>query len=377
MGIRSLGAVLAQTKVMVMAWDSTYFSRLWCVYEISAFRAANPQARVDFVPVELGMFLAVLLAGSTLGLLAMGIFSSYDCRWFMLTKVAVPLDDMFGLREWQWLAIALYVVPVGFGALVVMCVFPKVRTYLHFRAKLQADLSAFTVQSAQCFCCDCGHVHPESGDTIPCDRDAIYASIRHWYTGSLDRFEASIRGDFKDQVDKMLGPLLPYSHAVCLGLPYFLAWLDCSRCCPSYVLLLGMVRLLLQAPLDVFVFLSVCRCLSCMDSAMSGRCCYHAVLPAWSILAVSSVAILEFAVDWILQWCRYSFVAWVIIMLVELGLARAAYASTWKLKTPATPRQNGSVTEFELPDLLAANEAADGVPSVDTRWHYLMLTERK
>mmetsp|Transcript_79465 Transcript_79465/g.219817 ORF Transcript_79465/g.219817 Transcript_79465/m.219817 type:complete len:575 (-) Transcript_79465:60-1784(-) len=367
-GIKSLGAVLAHTEVMVVAWDSTYFSRLWCVYEVGAFRAANPRGRVDFLPVELGMFLAVVLVGSTLGLCTVGVLSAYGLRQFMVFKVLLPLDNLLQLRGWHWIAIGIYAVPLGLSTVVVMWVLPNVRTYLQFRDKMEADLSAFSVGKARCFCCDCGHVHPATGEALPCDREAIYSSIRHWYGGSLDEFEASIRGHFKDDVNRMMGPLLPYSYAVFIGLPYFLAWLDFAHCCPSCALPLGVARLLLQAPLDVFLLLSVCRRLKGVNCETLGRCCYCVALPAMSALVVSSVAILEFAVDWILQQCHHSFASWLVITLIELGLAGLVYgadADTWKLRAfscwrmPCS-RWTDAAVELELPQVQTARQSGLG-----------------
>jgi len=354
-GIRSLGAVLARAQVLVMAWDSTYFSRLWCVYEISAFRAANPDRRVDFVPVELGKFLAIVLAGMTVGLCIMGLLSINAAgRFFMLREVGDFIDELMPLKyEWQWIGLELYVLPIAFSSLVVMWVFPQVRTYLRFRSSLEADLAAFSVDRARCFCCDVAHKHPETGATVLCDREAIYASIRQWYAGGVQEFEASIRGDFKDDINQMLGPHLPYSYAVCISLPFFLAWLDFSRCCPAYVLWLGMVRLLLQAPLDVLLFLSVCRWLRCVDPERLGRCCYCVALPTSCVLVVLAVLVSELAVDWFLQWCRYSFASWAVTTVIELGLVYGTYGRTWKLKDFScrhllSSRRTVSAAEVEL-----------------------------
>merc|ERR1719221_2302633 len=36
-GIKSIGGILQNSKELILAWDTTYFQRLWCTYELSAF----------------------------------------------------------------------------------------------------------------------------------------------------------------------------------------------------------------------------------------------------------------------------------------------------------------------------------------------------
>lgn len=51
-GIASLGAVLDRSERMLVLCDGNYFSRLWCLFELSAFAKRAGVARIDFVPLH-------------------------------------------------------------------------------------------------------------------------------------------------------------------------------------------------------------------------------------------------------------------------------------------------------------------------------------
>merc|ERR1711920_457090 len=53
-GILSIGAFLSHTETLLVAWDETYFKRLWCTFELSAFLFANPEGRIIVAPLHLG-----------------------------------------------------------------------------------------------------------------------------------------------------------------------------------------------------------------------------------------------------------------------------------------------------------------------------------
>ena len=51
-GIASLGAILDRSERMLVMCDGNYFSRLWCLFELSAFAKRAGVTRIDFVPLH-------------------------------------------------------------------------------------------------------------------------------------------------------------------------------------------------------------------------------------------------------------------------------------------------------------------------------------
>ncbi len=55
-------------------------------------------------------------------------------------------------------------------------------------AALPQQLSNFSITSSECYCCSVHHVHPETGDEIPCDRQVVFRTLQDWY-GTEDKAE--------------------------------------------------------------------------------------------------------------------------------------------------------------------------------------------
>lgn len=51
-GISSLGAILDRSERMIVLCDGQYFSRLWCLFELSAFAKRAGVERVDLIPLH-------------------------------------------------------------------------------------------------------------------------------------------------------------------------------------------------------------------------------------------------------------------------------------------------------------------------------------
>ena len=43
---------------------------------------------------------------------------------------------------------------------------------------LEQQLSEFSIENAECFCCSNDHVNPETGEVLACDRAMIYETLR-------------------------------------------------------------------------------------------------------------------------------------------------------------------------------------------------------
>ena len=60
-GIRHLAGFVAMSKTIYIMWDDIYFTRLWCVYEVAVFKAANPNAPMRIIPLRLSVAIIILV----------------------------------------------------------------------------------------------------------------------------------------------------------------------------------------------------------------------------------------------------------------------------------------------------------------------------
>lgn len=227
-GIKNIGGFLKNTEEVLVAWDKTYFSRLWCTYELSAYRYANPHGRLRVVPIKLG---GLVLSGH------------------VLFSVSHMLDDV--LMWWihpeeTWKEWATNIAFYGVQFVFFLLFMPWIRQYKRELVKLDDQLSNFNARKSSCFCCDNGHLHPESGATLLCDRKLVYGFIAsHYGRGAggvedeakgLDAFDRLVRGTFKRDMKGALGRLsmIPYKHALMLCLPLFLVRVDQYVACPAF-----------------------------------------------------------------------------------------------------------------------------------------------
>mmetsp|Transcript_35648 Transcript_35648/g.70503 ORF Transcript_35648/g.70503 Transcript_35648/m.70503 type:complete len:575 (+) Transcript_35648:75-1799(+) len=209
-GIKSIGAVLANSKVLLVAWDESYFQRLWCTYEISAFSHASPQGKIKVLPVALGEFVMAYTIG----------VACADIALFISTHFAVG-EKGEAIQDWMYFGLsALFHFPF-----YVVASRSLIR-YMHSLGQLKTQMAEFSVLHAQCFCCTNNHRHPDTGQVLPCDRELVNASIEHWM--GLDIFDHLVRGQFKYFVKCTLGgwAKIPYYFALVASIFPGLATLD-------------------------------------------------------------------------------------------------------------------------------------------------------
>lgn len=184
-GISAIGGFIGRSQTLLVAWDELYFSRLWCPFEIAAFRFANPAGRTIILLVEMGKTMAKLSLASLVKacLVEAGIrVCLYKCG-----------KDEDCWRFWLPLVIHL---------LVLLPYVVLASTQLEHGvalSKLEQQISTYSVRRSECFCCTENHVHPESGVQLSCDRELVFQSTAHWYGGSsesqeqgLDSFDAFV-----------------------------------------------------------------------------------------------------------------------------------------------------------------------------------------
>mmetsp|Transcript_9301 Transcript_9301/g.21848 ORF Transcript_9301/g.21848 Transcript_9301/m.21848 type:complete len:536 (-) Transcript_9301:187-1794(-) len=204
-GIKSIGAILANSKMMLVTWDRTYFERLWCTYEMSAFRKGNPQGKITILPVVLGAFVlsySVATSVADIGLQGFEKTGALTNRYNLYLLSAVLHWPMF-ILSMRFLV-----------------------RYINNLKKLKKQLEAFRVQSARCFCCSVGHEHPETKARLPCDREVVEDSIESWM--GLETFNKMVQTDFKHFVKRTLGgrAKIPYRYALAASIFPGLAGVD-------------------------------------------------------------------------------------------------------------------------------------------------------
>ncbi|CAJ1389535.1 unnamed protein product [Effrenium voratum] len=159
-GIYALGGFLSRSKELRILWSPPLFTRLWCIFELAAYRAANPSGEIRLMPhyfvvvAFLALFLDLVLAMALLGLRTV---ESGDESWahflfmFLIVLGAVHLGRRVSLQK----------------------------------QRLIEQLESFTLDGAGC--------------RLESDRDFIYEAVKQWY-GGLDQFTDFVRGPLRGQL---------------------------------------------------------------------------------------------------------------------------------------------------------------------------------
>merc|ERR1719215_977255 len=77
------------------------------------------------------------------------------------------------------------------------------RKYQDVVAQLKGQMEDFSFHASQCYCCSVGHVHPDTGARLPCDRVAVGACVDAWF-GSSQAFDTLVQRRLFDKVARDL-----------------------------------------------------------------------------------------------------------------------------------------------------------------------------
>eukprot|EP00439_Symbiodinium_sp_Y106_P013958 s3455_g2.t1 len=203
--IISMGAFLKQSDSMLVLWDPTWVTRLWCVFEIAAFlhsRNSGDKAVLQIIPPLLG---PALLGGEILFGLACVAYA------YMETSLASSDDLRFSA--------AFHVVyHLGLGILCFSFVAHALRGYARSVETLNEQLCEFKAAGTSSSCCDQGH--GAESDTTVCDRAILFQCIAHWY-GSLDKFESQVQSKVRAAlIDQLANKAISYQRLLLLFTPY-------------------------------------------------------------------------------------------------------------------------------------------------------------
>mmetsp|Transcript_22502 Transcript_22502/g.53032 ORF Transcript_22502/g.53032 Transcript_22502/m.53032 type:complete len:547 (-) Transcript_22502:87-1727(-) len=165
-GVYGLGGFLAASREMRILWSLPYLSRLWCVFELAAFRKANPTGRILLKPLFLEMGLLSVILAIYFFVIVEDIKvrflgnRSYDMSWIPLVLTCCSLLPflllLHGLRR--------------------MC---------YEKRQMISALRTFDLAKVDC--------------KVPGDKDFIYEGIRMWYR-SPEGFEEYVRGPLADEL---------------------------------------------------------------------------------------------------------------------------------------------------------------------------------
>mmetsp|Transcript_11553 Transcript_11553/g.21882 ORF Transcript_11553/g.21882 Transcript_11553/m.21882 type:complete len:549 (-) Transcript_11553:385-2031(-) len=162
-GIYGLGGFLSRSKELRILWSPPLLSRLWCVFEIAAYRAAKPDGQLQLAPLFVeSTFLALWL-------------SVYCVMWLMYFVAAIqsPFNAW-----WPLPALPLALLP----QLVVTHV---LRRFIAEKHKLIQELKSFDVDKAGC--------------RLEFDRRYVNAAIEAWY-GSKEAFNEYVRDTLRSEL---------------------------------------------------------------------------------------------------------------------------------------------------------------------------------
>eukprot|EP00440_Ansanella_granifera_P006451 gb/GFBE01006996.1/.p1 GENE.gb/GFBE01006996.1/~~gb/GFBE01006996.1/.p1 ORF type:complete len:567 (+),score=82.49 gb/GFBE01006996.1/:1-1701(+) len=196
-GIDSIGSVLMSSQEMHLAWDSTYFERLWCVFEVAVFLSLNETGTLTFVPSSLYMqeFVMVIVVQ------AMQVLTGALHALNLLQPVVKFAADL-GIPDFLIQPLLVH------GSMVVglIPVVYSIRKFGRDHEAILQQLQDFTFANAKC-------ARPE-------DRVFVQHIIEELY-GSTEGFEHVVRTKVRQVILDTLGPtiLIPYSMLVRMLLP--------------------------------------------------------------------------------------------------------------------------------------------------------------
>ena len=109
-GIYNIGGCLSVSTNLHVLLSRHYFSRLWCVFELSAYRKLNPSGRIILTPIHVEAFAAnIYIWLHACGLLLVVFRASYDqggitvlLMFAFVATVLLPLSHSFRQRSLDW-----------------------------------------------------------------------------------------------------------------------------------------------------------------------------------------------------------------------------------------------------------------------------------
>lgn len=204
-GVVNIGGIVKNSKSMLVCWDSTYLSRLWCVLEVAAFLKTHDAA-------EKNLYIRPTSWGSVTCMLFL-IFSVLRTGEDLVTNLLIPTQSWAHMDQGEFFANTLL---FQFGSAIVKVPLTMLLAHV-WRGHLRALESAFSQLSdfsferdIRCHCCSLNHINPTTGRRMVCDHDTIRECLCTWF-GSVADFEEVMRCRVSEVFQKHLKRhALPY-----------------------------------------------------------------------------------------------------------------------------------------------------------------------
>ncbi|CAJ1356927.1 unnamed protein product [Effrenium voratum] len=187
-GIYGIAGWLSVTDELRILWSPPYLSRLWCVFELAAYRMANPSGRITFQPI----FVETLVLSSFFGIAA--IQGTY-----LATLQFPSVQGLAGVQA-----------VVCFG--IILPLVHIVRSYMREKHAAVWQLENFDLTMVDC--------------DVDFDRRFVYGAIRKWY-GSEENFVGFVRGTLAQELEKRIYVIqVPWVYHLLTVCPYLGGWVD-------------------------------------------------------------------------------------------------------------------------------------------------------
>lgn len=190
-GVYGLGGFLKVSKELRVLWSRPYLSRLWCVFELAAYRHANPSGRITLAPLFIERAMLILF------------FATYFASSLFITFVILggfqslnPL--IFGSVYFVGLCPYLFVIHV-------------LRCGIREKHHLLTELKSFDLDKAE--------------TRSDFDRAFVHSAIEQWY-GSKEAFVNYVRGPLREELLSTRCTSLPLSYAWMTSIVTFTTALD-------------------------------------------------------------------------------------------------------------------------------------------------------
>ena len=194
-GVYGLGGFLRQSAELKVLWSPPYLTRLWCVFELAAYHAANPAGKVTLSPVFVETGLLIMVVGSHM--------ASAISEVIFVSSV---FGDGVTISEYDFVAY------LG-GLLPVFIIIHLLRKVIRDRHHMIASLQTFAVSDAQC--------------RSDFDREFIQNAICAWY-GSEKAFEDFVRHSLREELMGIAcTSRIPWHYIPLVAAPVVASTFDC------------------------------------------------------------------------------------------------------------------------------------------------------
>jgi len=208
-GIFGLAGFLDHSRQLTIFWSHRYFSRLWCTYEVGTFLRDKKQKPILVIPVKLAVIFSIF---SLAELLIMGGY---------FASASLTLETESTENEFQQLISFLLFFSIFYAPALPVLFFLGIGMMSDL-TDLPRQLREFRVQDAKCFCCSNQHRHPDTGETLPCDRELMFHTLKKWFGKEedlhdehLETFNQLVHKDLAPQVlQSVASDVLPFSYSM-------------------------------------------------------------------------------------------------------------------------------------------------------------------